>query len=205
MSVRKQSWENRALWGWFQLDGDFAILCCEVTGMHTSVQGISCAFAPQSACSSTERSEVQSTTYCCDCAHVGCGDCWPGPKAAAQGQVGHADPGFLASEDSFVEGIVYWKTRSLLRFCEIKTRKNGVCRSSSGDSECMNLVLGTIADSKPEHSLLFAVQMLTQGRDRSSTEKHESRRSHVWGTKVQGKFRCSLQPGMHEHLMGADI
>ena len=124
ISVRKQSWENRASWGWFQLDGGLAVLCWEVTGMHTSVQGVSCAFAPQSACSSTERSEVQSTACCCDCARVGCGGCWPGPKAAALGQVGHADPGFLASEDSFVEGTVYWKTRSLLRLYEIKMRKN---------------------------------------------------------------------------------
>lgn len=82
------------------------------------------AFAPQSACFSPRGSEVQSTACCCDCARVGCGGCWPGPKAAALGQVGHADPGFLASEDSFVEGTVYWKTRSLLRFYGIKMRKN---------------------------------------------------------------------------------
>ena len=69
----------------------------------------------------------------------------------------------------------------------------------------MNLALGTIADRKPEHSLLFAVQPLTQGRDCSSAEQHKSQSSNIWVTKVQGKSRRFLQPGMNEHLIGVDV
>lgn len=69
----------------------------------------------------------------------------------------------------------------------------------------MDLTLGTIADRKPEHSLLFAVQPLTQGRDCSSAEQHKSQRNSIWVTKVRGKSRRFLQPGMNEQLIGVDV
>lgn len=82
------------------------------------------AFGSQSACSATKRSEVGSTSCCYDRARAAYRGCWPGPPAAAWGQVSHAN-----RWGSWAVRTYLWQTKrierceSLLKFCEIKKRE----------------------------------------------------------------------------------